>query len=149
MKRIAVLGSTGSVGCNTLDVIEHLGSGYRAFALSAHKQTDKLIEQVRKYRPAVVAVTDEAAANAIAPILEEMGTEVIAGPGGLVELVSRVDVDTVVHAVVGAAGLPAAIATVQAGKPLALANKESLVCAGSILIPLARQKGGADSAGGF
>jgi 1-deoxy-D-xylulose-5-phosphate reductoisomerase len=65
----------------------------------------------------------------------------IAGPGGLVELVSRADVDTVVHAVVGAAGLSAAIATIEAGKPLALANKESLVCAGSILIPLARKKG--------
>src|ERR1700677_2382322 len=116
MKRIAVLGSTGSIGCNTLDVIEHLGPEYRAVALSAHKQTDKLIEQVRRHRPVVVAVTDEATAQAVTPILHEMGTEVLAGPGGLVELVRRSDVDTVVHAVVGAAGLPAAIATIEAGK---------------------------------
>jgi 1-deoxy-D-xylulose-5-phosphate reductoisomerase len=141
MKRIAVLGSTGSIGCNTLDVIEHLGPGYRAVGLSAHKQTDKLIEQVRRYRPAVVAMTDETAAKAVAPILRDLGAELLVGSSGLVQLVQREDIDTVVHAVVGAAGLPAAIATIEAGKPLALANKESLVCAGSILIPLAKKNG--------
>ncbi len=141
MKRIAVLGSTGSIGCNTLDVIAHLGEDFRVTALSAHKQTDKLIEQVRRYRPAVVAVTDQTTAAAVTPILRELAAQVLAGPSGLVDLVRREDVDTVVAAVVGAAGLPAAIATIEAGKPLALANKESLVCAGSILIPLARRKG--------
>jgi 1-deoxy-D-xylulose-5-phosphate reductoisomerase len=139
MKRIAVLGSTGSIGCNTLDVVEHLGSGYRVTALSAHRQTDKLIEQVRRHRPAVVAITDETAAEKVAPVLRDFGCRVLTGPAGLVELVQRDDVDTVVAAVVGAAGLPAAIAAVEAGKALALANKESLVCAGSILIPLARK----------
>jgi len=141
MKRIAVLGSTGSIGCNTLDVIEHLGPGYRVAALSAHRQTDKLIEQVRQYKPAVVAVTDAACAANVAPLLRDLGCKVLTGPAGLVELVQRDDVDTVVAAVVGAAGLPAALAAVQAGKTLALANKESLVCAGSLLIPLARRKG--------
>jgi 1-deoxy-D-xylulose-5-phosphate reductoisomerase len=141
MKRIAVLGSTGSIGCNTLDVIEHLGPEYRAVALSAHRQSDKLIEQVRRHRPAVVAITDEATAKAVAPVLHDLGTHVLVGAAGLVELVQREDVDTVVAAVVGAAGLPAVIAAVKAGKTLALANKESLVCAGSILIPLAREKG--------
>jgi 1-deoxy-D-xylulose-5-phosphate reductoisomerase len=141
MKRIAVLGSTGSIGCNTLDVIEHLGPEYRAVALSAHRQSDKLIEQVRRHRPAVVAITDEATAQTVAPILRDLGTQVLVGPAGLVELVQRDDVDTVVAAVVGAAGLPAVIAAVKARKTLALANKESLVCAGSILIPLARENG--------
>jgi 1-deoxy-D-xylulose-5-phosphate reductoisomerase len=139
MKRIAVLGSTGSIGCNTLDVIEHLGGDFKVTALSAHKQTDKLIEQVRRHRPAVVAITDEMSAEKIAPLLRELDCKVLAGPPGLVEMVQRDDVDTVVAAVVGAAGLPAAIAAVEAGKALALANKESLVCAGSILIPLARK----------
>ena len=140
MKRIAVLGSTGSIGCNTLDVIEHLGSDYRVTGLSAHRQTEKLIEQVRRHRPAVVAITDEKSAEAVGPLLRDLGTRVLTGPEGLVELVQRDDVDTVVAAVVGAAGLPAALAAVNVGKTLALANKESLVCAGSLLIPLARQK---------
>ena len=140
MKRIAVLGSTGSIGCNTLDVIEHLGPGYRVGGLSAHRQVAKLIEQVRQYRPAVVAITDQECASQAAPVLRDLGTQVLCGPAGLVELVERDDIDTVVAAVVGAAGLPAALAAVNAGKTLALANKESLVCAGSLLIPLARKK---------
>ena len=82
-----------------------------------------------------------ATAAAVGPALRDLGAEVYAGPGGLVELVRRDDVDTVVAAVVGAAGLPAAVAAVEAGKTLALANKESLVCAGSLLMPLARAKG--------
>jgi 1-deoxy-D-xylulose-5-phosphate reductoisomerase len=141
MKRIAVLGSTGSIGCNTLDVVEHLGAEYRVTALSAHKQTQKLIEQIRRHRPAVVAITDESAAAVVGPAIRDLGSQVLIGPAGLVELVRRADVDIVVAAVVGAAGLPAAIAAVEAGKTLALANKESLVCAGSLLIPLARRKG--------
>ena len=140
-KRIAILGSTGSIGCSTLDVIEHLGPPYQAVALSAHRQVDKLIEQVRRYRPAAVAVTDESSAGKIGPLIKELGSEVLAGPEAMVRLVQRSDVDIVVAAVVGAAGLPAAMATVSAGKTLALANKESLVCAGSLLIPLARKKG--------
>jgi 1-deoxy-D-xylulose-5-phosphate reductoisomerase len=139
MKRIAVLGSTGSIGCNTLDVIEHLGSDYRVTALSAHRQTEKLMQQVRKHRPVVVAITDLKSADIVAAQLRGSETRVLGGAGGLVELVQRDDVDTVVAAVVGAAGLPAAMAAVEAGKTLALANKESLVCAGSILIPLARK----------
>ena len=141
MKRIAVLGSTGSIGCNTLDVVEHLGQGYRITALSGHTQADKLVEQARRHRPAAVAVTDPETAAAVGPVLRDLGAAVLSGPDGLVELVRRADVDVVVAAVVGAAGLPAALATVEAGKTLALANKESLVCAGSLLMPLARAKG--------
>jgi 1-deoxy-D-xylulose-5-phosphate reductoisomerase len=141
MKRIAVLGSTGSIGCNTLDVVEHLGPDYKVVALSAHRQVDKLVEQVRRHRPAVVAVTDDVAAAAVGPTLRDLGSQVLVGPAGMVDIVRREDVDVVVAAVVGAAGLPAAIAAVEAKKTLALANKESLVCAGSILMPLARKNG--------
>ncbi len=139
-KRIAILGSTGSIGCNTLEVIEHLGPPYRVTALSGHKQIDKLLEQVQRHRPAAVAVTDETSAARVAPALKELGARLYVGPAGLAEIVRRDDVDIVVAAVVGAAGLPAAFAAVEAGKTLALANKESLVCAGSLLIPLARKK---------
>src|SRR5580658_8509434 len=111
-KRIAILGSTGSIGCNTLDVVDHLGPPYRVAALSAHRQIDKLLDQVRRHRPAVVAVTDEPSAQKIARPLRELGTDLLTGPDAMVELVQRSDVDIVVAAVVGAAGLPAAMAAV-------------------------------------
>jgi 1-deoxy-D-xylulose-5-phosphate reductoisomerase len=140
VKRIAILGSTGSIGTNTLDVIENLGPGYRAVALSAHSQADKLLEQVRQFRPAAVAVTQEAPDESLLKSLRSSGAEVYTGPASMEKLVARDDVDTVVAAVVGAAGLPAVLAAVRAGKTLALANKESLVVAGSLLVPEARRR---------
>jgi 1-deoxy-D-xylulose-5-phosphate reductoisomerase len=140
VKRIAILGSTGSIGTNTLDVIENLGPGYRAVALSAHSQAEKLLEQARQFRPAAVAVTQEAPDESLLKSLRSTGAEVYAGPASMEKLVSRDDVDTVVAAVVGAAGLPAVLAAVRAGKTLALANKESLVVAGSLLVPEARRR---------
>ena len=137
-KRIAILGSTGSIGTNALEVIEHLGGDYRAVALSANKQLDKLAEQVKKHRPTAVAVPDDADAS-ICREIERSGAKIYRGADGLVQLVRRDDVDTVLAAIVGAAGLPATFAAVRAGKRLALANKESLVVAGSLLIQEARQ----------
>jgi 1-deoxy-D-xylulose-5-phosphate reductoisomerase len=138
-KRIAILGSTGSIGCNALDVIEHLGGEYRAVALSARKQTDKLLEQVKRHRPAAVAVGEEADGQVVREI-ERAGARVYRGEGGLVEMVQRDDVDQVLAAIVGAAGLPPVLAAVRAGKSIALANKEALVVAGSLLIPEARRR---------
>ena len=140
-QRVAILGSTGSIGCNTLDVIDSLGEGFRAVALSAHSRGDKLLEQVRRYRPAAVALTSDAPDEGLCRQVGELGAEVYRGQGGMVELVRRADVDVVVAAVVGAAGLPAVLAAVQAGKRLALANKEALVVAGSLLVPEARRRG--------
>jgi 1-deoxy-D-xylulose-5-phosphate reductoisomerase len=140
-QRVAILGSTGSIGCNALDVIDALGPGYRAVALSAHRQTDKLLEQVRRYRPAAVAVTSDAADEGLCRQMAGLGAQVYRGPEGLVEMVRRDDVEVVLAAVVGAAGLPAVFAAVQAGKRLALANKEALVVAGSLLVPEARRRG--------
>jgi 1-deoxy-D-xylulose-5-phosphate reductoisomerase len=139
-KRIAILGSTGSIGANALAVIEHLGTPYRAVALSAHRQTQKLIEQVKRHRPAAVAVTDPDTPRGVIEQIRSLGCEVYSGPEGLVELVRREDVDLVVAAVVGAAGLPAVLAAVRAGKALALANKEALVVAGSLLIPEVKKR---------
>jgi 1-deoxy-D-xylulose-5-phosphate reductoisomerase len=138
-KRIAILGSTGSIGCNALDVIDHLGADFRAIALSAKSQTTKLLEQVKRHRPAAVAVADDADADCCREI-ERLGAKIYRGPGGLVEMVQRDDVDQVLAAIVGAAGLPAVFAAVRAGKRIALANKESLVVAGSLLIPEARKR---------
>lgn len=138
-KRIAILGSTGSIGRSALDVVAHLGPPYRVTALSAHSQSDKLAEQARALRsaPAAVCLTSD---SAIAPALPA-GTRVYRGQAGLVEMVRRDDIDIVLAAIVGAAGLPAVLAAVREGKTIALANKEALVVAGSLLIPEARQRG--------
>ncbi|MCC7352016.1 MAG: 1-deoxy-D-xylulose-5-phosphate reductoisomerase [Phycisphaerales bacterium] len=139
-KRIAILGSTGSIGTNALEVIEHLGPSYRVTALSAHSQCDKLLEQVQRYQPAAVTVTEDEACQRAIQGLKGTGVKVYKGSSGLVDMVRRGDVDVVLAAIVGAAGLPAVFAAVEAGKGLALANKEALVVAGSVLIPMARDR---------
>ena len=138
-KNIAILGSTGSIGCNALDVVQSLGSPYRAVAISGHTRTDKLLEQVRQYHPAAVAITDDSKEDANIEQIRKLGVKVYRGENALVDLVQRDDVDVVLAAVVGAAGLPAVLAAVRAGKRLALANKESLVVAGCLLVPEARK----------
>jgi 1-deoxy-D-xylulose-5-phosphate reductoisomerase len=138
-KRICILGSTGSIGTNALEVIEHLGADFRAIALSARSQTQKLLEQVKRHRPAAVAVAEDADDDCCREI-ERLGAKIYRGPQGVVEMVQRDDVDQVLAAIVGAAGLPAVFAAVRAGKNIALANKESLVVAGSLLIPEAQRR---------
>jgi 1-deoxy-D-xylulose-5-phosphate reductoisomerase len=140
-KRLVILGSTGSIGVSALEVLGHIGPPYRAVGLSAHRHGPKLLEQTRKFRPAAAAITDPAAADEISHEFRKLEVTLHRGPSGLVDLVQRDDVDAVLAAVVGAAGLPAALAAVRAGKRLALANKESLVVAGSLLIPEARKRG--------
>lgn len=135
-KRIAILGSTGSIGRSTVDVIGHLGLPYRVTALSAHSSAQKLAEQANLLHPTAVCITGDGTA----PPLSN-GTRVYHGTAGLVEMVQRDDIDIVVAAIVGAAGLPAVLAAVKAGKTIALANKEALVVAGSLLIPEARRRG--------
>jgi 1-deoxy-D-xylulose-5-phosphate reductoisomerase len=138
---IAILGATGSIGTAALEVVERLGEPYRVVALSGHSRTDLLLEQVRKFRPAAVCCSGEDVPAEVGREIEQLGARLYRGNKGLVELVRREDVQTVVAAVVGAAGLPAVIAAVEAGKRVALANKESLVIAGSIIMPLARRTG--------
>ena len=139
--RVAILGSTGSIGCQTVDVLRHLGDGYRATALSTHTQTDLLLEQAGHLCPRAVAVTGVCDESAVRARFADRTAHAHFGEAGLVELVRRDDVDVVLSAVVGAAGLPAALATVEAGKTLLLANKESLVVAGSLLMPAAKARG--------
>jgi 1-deoxy-D-xylulose-5-phosphate reductoisomerase len=138
-RRVAILGSTGSIGCNTLAVIAHHPKALTVHGLSAHSQVAKLTEQVRRWQPKMVSITDPAAANRFeSPIT---GLSVFQGPESLIELVTDDATDIVVSAIVGAAGLAGTWAAVQAGKCVALANKETLVVAGSLVMNAARQRG--------
>ncbi|MEZ0264994.1 MAG: 1-deoxy-D-xylulose-5-phosphate reductoisomerase [Phycisphaerae bacterium] len=140
-RRVAILGSTGSIGVNALDVLDHLGPDFKVVALSGHSNADKLLAQIRQFRPSAVAVTDPAARQTVAAALAAMGPTAPHLYNDMAEMIRQSDADTVLAAVVGAAGLPAVFAAVETGKTLALANKESLVVAGSLLIPLARKHG--------
>jgi len=140
-RRIALLGSTGSIGESTLQVILHHPDRLCVEALAAHgSKLDRLEEQVREFRPSLVAVHDPQKA---AELQERVGAtaKVVSGEAGLVEVARLEGVDLVVAAVVGAAGLPATYAALEAGKDVALANKESLVVAGKLLKEVARASG--------
>lgn len=141
-KRIAILGSTGSIGKNTLRVIEALGSDYEAYALSAHSSVELLAEQARRYKPRFVAVTNPDYYQPLRQLVDDLDVEVLSGPESLIEIVQVDDVDMVVAAVVGAAGLGAVLAAAQNGKPLAIANKEPLVIAGELLTKAVRENEG-------
>src|SRR4051794_1103490 len=138
-KRVAILGATGSIGCNALEVIEHLG--FRVVAISGHRQLDKLAEQAKRCSAAAIGVADERCRGEITSRLSQHKPRIYVGADGLCEMVTRDDVDIVLAAIVGSAGLAPVLAAVRAGKTVALANKESLVVAGSLLIPLAKKSG--------
>ncbi|WP_047249430.1 1-deoxy-D-xylulose-5-phosphate reductoisomerase [Chromobacterium subtsugae] len=140
---IAVLGATGSVGCSTLDVIARHPERYRVVALSGHRQLDKLFEQASRFRPDYLVVADADAAAQLALRLKQAGLpgEVLHGPQALEEIVRLPEVDAVMAAIVGAAGLPSALAAAGAGKRILLANKESLVVAGRLFMDAVRRSG--------
>ncbi len=137
-QRIAILGSTGSIGRNALRVIEVLGPEYQVVALSARRNVELLADQVRQYRPRCVAVADAGCAGRLRDLLGGLETQVLAGPQGLTELARCDEVDTVLTAIVGAAGLPSALAAAECGKRLTIANKEPLVVAGELLTQIAQ-----------
>lgn len=138
---IAILGSTGSIGRNALRVIETLGPEYRVVGLSAHSNVELLTEQARRYRPRYVAVTNGGCADQLRALTNGQDLTILSGPDSLTDLVQCEGVDTVLTAVVGAAGLPSALAAAKAGKRLAIANKEPLVIAGEMLTRTARESG--------
>jgi 1-deoxy-D-xylulose-5-phosphate reductoisomerase len=139
--RVAILGSTGSIGRSTIDVIEASAGRFEAWLLAAHTSVGPLLEQAARLRPAWVVVVDEAAAAGIGPGALPAGTRLASGPGALADLVTADEVDRVVSAIVGAAGLDSTWAAVEAGKVVALANKETLVMAGPLVMRRARQTG--------
>jgi 1-deoxy-D-xylulose-5-phosphate reductoisomerase len=137
-KRIAILGSTGSIGQNALRVIEALGPQYEVVALSAHRNVELLSQQAKRFGAKFTAVTDPNHAARLRQLLGDNPAEVLAGPDSLTTIAELREVDIVLSAVVGAAGLGAALAAVRCGKRLAVANKEPLVIAGELLTSAAK-----------
>lgn len=141
MKTISVLGSTGSIGTQTLDVVEAYPELFQAGALAANRRWEMLAEQARKFHPKAVAIGDETCYPQLKEALSGSGIEILAGESGVIELAQREDQDIVLSALVGVAGLKPTVAALEAGKPIALANKETLVVGGELVTKLAKQKG--------
>ena len=141
-RKIALLGSTGSIGRSTLDVIDRHPGSFKVVALAAHANDSLLAEQYRRYRPTYLCLTDSARVEPLREALKGEPVEILAGSDDLLKLAGLSEVDMVVNAVVGAAGLKASIETLKHGKPLALANKESLVAGGPLFQPLIQKHKG-------
>ncbi len=143
MKRVAVLGSTGSIGLSTLDVIARHPQRYDVVALTANTDVERMRDQCLAYRPQVAAMADERAAEQLAVALREQAPEIeiLAGEVGVAEAAAIPVVDQVMAAIVGAAGLMPTLAAVRAGKRILLANKEALVVAGGLFMREARAHG--------
>ena len=145
MKRLAVCGSTGSIGVSTLDVVSRNRARYEIFALTAHSNVEVLAAQCRRWRPRFAVMSDESAATRLVAVLssEEPRTEVLAGASGLEQVATHPDVDYVMAAIVGGAGLVPTLAAARTGKRVLLANKEALVMSGRLFMDAVRE-GGAD-----
>ena len=139
MKQIAILGSTGSIGTQTLDVVRQHRSEFAVYALTAHRSVEMLIEQALEFNPAVVCIADESCYPRLRDALSDLPIKVMAGEKALEEIVTMPAIDVVVAAMVGYAGLPPTIAAIKAKKTIALANKETLVVAGEIICRLAQR----------
>ena len=133
---LTVLGATGTIGVNTLDVVARHPGRFDVFALTGATQVDRMVEQCRVHRPRVAVMTEQAAADAVRARLAEagIGTEVRAGAEALIDVSTAPEVDTVMAAIVGAAGLAATLAAARAGKRILLANKETLVVSGQLFM---------------
>lgn len=138
---LTILGSTGSIGVNTLDVVRRHPDRFQVAALCAHSKVDLLFAQCLEFRPSLAVIGDAARAAALAALLREAGvnTEVRHGPQALEEAAALPAVDAVMAAIVGAAGLPPTMAAARAGKKILLANKEALVMAGPVFMRLVRE----------
>ncbi len=139
---VSVMGSTGSIGASTLDVIDRHRDRYDVYALAAYASVETMVLQCLAFSPRFAVMVDEAAATALREQLPtELGTEVLQGEQGLIQVASAEGVDMVMAAIVGAAGLASTLAAARAGKTLLLANKESLVMGGHLLMQAVRQSG--------
>ncbi len=138
MKNIAILGSTGSIGTQTLEVAD-ITSEYKISALTAHKNVSLMEEQIRKYKPDVVCMTDENSAKDLKIRVKDTKTKVLSGIDGVCECASLPQAETVITAIVGIAGLKPTMSAIKAGKRIALANKETLVTAGEIVMSAAKE----------
>ena len=141
MKKISILGSTGSIGINALSVIDNHLNNFIVVALSAHKNGKLLIEQAKKYQPEFVAVVDPDIANFVEDELRSTNIKILKGRQGLLELSSYGSVDLMLNALVGSSGMEPTINALQSGVDVALSNKESLVMAGSIINEIKNKSG--------
>ena len=144
IKHIAILGSTGSIGVNTLDVIRAHPNRFKVAALTAGKQIDRLAQQCAEFKPAIAVVSDADGASRLEKLLLEkkINTQVLYGPQALVSAVTDSGCDTVMAAIVGAAGLVPTLAAAKAGKRVLLANKEALVMSGNLFMQAMKEGGG-------
>jgi 1-deoxy-D-xylulose-5-phosphate reductoisomerase len=140
VKRISILGSTGSIGVQTLDVVAHHPDRFRVVGLAAGRNLELVRRQVAAFRPQIVSVADRELAEKLA-VDAPPGTRVVYGEAGMAEVAAHPDADVVVTAVVGSLGLKPTLAAIEAGKTIGLANKETLVCAGAIVTARAQARG--------
>lgn len=140
MRKICILGSTGSIGTQSLDIIDRHG-GFEVISLAARSSIEKLEQQIRKYHPRKVCVYEESSASRLRENIRDLDTVVLSGMEGLIELASDPEADLVETALVGMIGIRPTIAAIEAGTDVALANKETLVTAGHIIMPLVAKHG--------
>lgn len=140
MKKIAILGSTGSIGTQTLEIVRN-NPDLQVTALAAGRNVRLLEEQVREFKPSLVAVWDEKDAADFRTRVSDMQVQVVSGMDGLLQVASHEPAEILVTAIVGMIGIQPTIAAIRAGKDIALANKETLVAAGHIIMPLAKERG--------
>lgn len=141
MKKIVILGSTGSIGTNTLDIVAKFPGKFQVVGLTAGSNVEKMEEQIRTYAPALVALSDESAADRLRTRCKGLRTTILGGVEGLVKTATMPDADLVISAIVGGAGLVPTLAAIKAGKSIALANKEPMVMAGRLMQEEARKAG--------
>ncbi len=140
MTGLAILGSTGSIGCNTLDVVEHLAPRFTVVALAAGRNVERLAEQIRRYRPQLVAVADEAAVQQLRQLVAPDWTgDIAVGVEGMVAVATHPAADVVMSAVVGGRGLLPTLRAIELGRRVCIANKEPLVMAGELMMRRARE----------
>lgn len=140
MKKIAILGSTGSIGTQTLDVVR-ANKDIEVLGISAGRNIEKLEEQIREFSPKLAAVWDEKAAEDLAQKIQDTDTKVVSGMDGLLELAAMPGTEILVTAIVGMLGIRPTTEAIRAGKDIALANKETLVTAGHLIMPMAKEYG--------
>lgn len=140
MKNITILGSTGSIGTQTLEIVRDYSDELRVVAIAANRQVELMERQIREFHPLYACMCDEAAAKDLAARIADTDTKVVSGMDGLIEVSALPQTDVVVTAIVGMIGIRPTIAAIEAGKDIALANKETLVTAGHIIMKLAAKK---------
>jgi len=139
IRKIAILGSTGSIGTQTLEVVRNNPDRFEVYAISANRSVKKLIEQAREFKPEMVCIADEQYYEELKEALQDLPCKVWAGAKAIEEMVTMPSIDVVVAAMVGYAGLKPTMEAIKAGKTIALANKETMVVAGEIICELAQQ----------